>query len=141
MRVLVVDDDADFLHLARRALEARGHEVEATTSAFGIVNKVAGANAGSPGIARSPGPDLVVLDCEMPGLSGFAVIELLAKDRRTAQVPVLLVSAGDGEQQRAARAMHPLAHFHRKDGRMKGFVDDVEEHHRAVISEVARVKT
>ena len=131
MRVLVVDDDADFLHLAKRALEARGHEVDTVTTAFGLVNRVAGASG--------PTPDVVVLDCEMPGLSGFAVVELLAKDRRTSMVPVLLVSAGDGEAVRAAAAMHPLAAFHKKDGRMKALVESLEQHMSAVVN-VAEVK-
>jgi CheY-like chemotaxis protein len=132
VRVLVVDDDNDFLLLARRALEARGHQVETSTSAFGLVNKVAGSSSQSP--------EMVVLDCEMPGLSGFSVIELLAKDRRTAHVPVLLVSAGDGEQHRQARSVHPLASFHRKDGRMKQMVDDLESHARLVAQDVVTAK-
>ena len=121
MRILVVDDDSDFLLLAKKALEARAHEVETASGAFGLVNRVA-----------SSSPDLVVLDCEMPGLSGFSVVELLAKDRRTSQVPVLLVSAGDGEQHELARATNPRAAFYRKDGRMKSFVDEVEHHAQAV---------
>src|SRR3569832_695111 len=122
MRVLVVDDDNDFLHLARKTLESRGHEVDTVTSAFGLVNRVAGVTGASP--------EIVVLDCEMPGLSGFSVVELLAKDRRTHHVPVLLVSAGDTAQHRAAREAHPLAGFHRKDGRMKAFCEEVEQHAR-----------
>src|SRR5436190_5843645 len=121
MRILVVDDDRDFLLLAKKALEARTHEVETATGAFGLVNRVA-----------SSMPDVVVLDCEMPGLSGFSVVELLAKDRRTSHVPVLLVSAGDGQQHELARATNPRAGFYRKDGRMKAFVDEVEHHARLV---------
>ncbi len=132
MLVLVVDDDTDFLHLARKALEARGHTVDTSTTAFGLVNRVAGATGAPPGI--------VVLDCEMPGLSGFSVVELLAKDRRTNQVPVLLVSADDGEQQQAARAHHPLAMFYKKDGRMKAFCDELEHHVRVTSHDVVVVK-
>ena len=127
MRVLVVDDDPDFLLLTRRALEARGHEAESTSSAFGLVNKVAGVK-----------PHVLVLDCEMPGLSGFSIIELLAKDRRTANVPVLLVSAGYGDAQLAAAAAHPFARFKRKDGHMRALVDDIEAQARVV--ELATVK-
>ncbi len=132
MRVLVVDDDKDFRHLAQRALEARGHEVETLPSAFGLVNRVAGVTG--------PSPQMVVLDCEMPGLSGFSAVELLAKDRRTAQVPILLVSAGDGEQHKTAKAAHPRASFYKKDGRMKVFVEQLELHARQIASADAPAK-
>lgn len=120
MRVLVVDDDNDFCHLSRRALEARGHEVETTGTAFGLVNRVAGS--------LGKAPDIVVLDCDLPGLSGFSAIELLARDRRTVQVPVLLTSVADGDQHRAAARSHPRATFHQKNGHMKTFVEALEEH-------------
>lgn len=120
MRVLVVDDDNDFCLLSRRALEARGHEVETLGTAFGLVNRVAGA--------VGPPPDVVILDCDLPGLSGLSAIELLARDRRTSQVPVLLTSVADSEQHRAAARTHPLGSFHQKNGHMKKLVDALEEH-------------
>jgi two-component system, cell cycle response regulator DivK len=127
MRVLVVDDDADFCLLAKRALEARGHDVDVASSAFGLVNRVAGATEAAP-------PDAVILDCDLPGLSGFSALELLARDRRTARVPILVASAGDTPQHRSMVLGHPFASFHQKDGHMKQLVSRLEEHVSFVIS-------
>lgn len=115
MRVLVVDDDADFRFLVRKALLACGHTVEELPSAFGLVNTVAAIDA-----------DVVVLDCGLPGLSGASALELLARDRRTQHVPVLLVSAAASEQARAMAALHGNAVFVEKGLRLAQLVRHVE---------------
>lgn len=120
MRVLVVDDNPDFRLLATRAFESSGHQVEAQPSAFGLVNRVAGV--------QGPAPDVVVLDCDLPGLSGPAVLELLARDRRTQQVPVVLTSAAATEVLLAAASLHGRATFIAKDGHFRALVSRVQEH-------------
>jgi CheY-like chemotaxis protein len=40
-------------------------------------------------------PDLILLDIIMPGMDGWQVLEHLRRDRRTAETPVVLVSAQD----------------------------------------------
>ena len=47
-------------------------------------------------------PDLVVLDLELPVVSGFRVLEVLKGDPATAPVPVLVVTALDFAEARAA---------------------------------------
>jgi uncharacterized protein (TIGR02266 family) len=44
-------------------------------------------------LARTKGPDLVLLDLKMPGLGGFEVAEALKADPRTADIPVMFFSA------------------------------------------------
>lgn len=123
MRVLVVDDDADFRTLLARVLRARGHEVDLRESAFGLVNRVAGFDTeGEP----LPRPDLVVLDHMLPGLPGADVLELLARSSRTNDVPVLLVSNGPGEELSARARTHPLCRFVPKTGRMLALADQIE---------------
>jgi CheY-like chemotaxis protein len=130
MFVLVVDDDEDFLLLSRRALEARGHDVHTTSTAFGLVNRVAGTQGGRR-------PDVVILDCDLPGLTGFSAIELLAKDRRTSAVPILLVSAAYSPQHLDAARMHPRALFMQKDGHLRALVEKLEAHASETQSAVA----
>jgi CheY-like chemotaxis protein len=122
MLVLVIDDNADFRHLAAKIFEACGHKVEEHASAFGLVNRVAGA-------AGAEVPDVVVLDCDLPGLSGLKAIELLARDRRTMKVPVLLVSAVDSLANREAAKQHPRGAFMKKDGHLRVMVERMEQHH------------
>ena len=53
------------------------------------------ASDGSSGLslARSAMPDLILLDTNLPGLSGLDVLRILANDPLTAAIPVLVVSA------------------------------------------------
>ncbi len=44
-------------------------------------------------VLESSLPDLILLDLEMPGMDGWAVIEALRVEGRTASIPVVLVSA------------------------------------------------
>lgn len=125
MFVLVVDDDEDFLLLARRALAARGHDVETTSTAFGLVNRVAGATGRRP--------DVVLLDCDLPGLKGVSALELLKKDRRTSQTCIVLVSAADTDAHREAARGHPHALFIQKDGHLKRMVERLEQHAQSVV--------
>ena len=81
-RVLVIEDDTSISQLLRMVLEGDGHEV--------LV-----ADDGSRGLAMATRrrPDAIVLDIMMPYMDGFAVLEALREDERTAAIPVLMLSA------------------------------------------------
>ena len=85
MHVFVVDDDVDFLKLAKIALTARGHLVEITHESLGVIQRLAGWT-------DEPTPDVCVLDNHMPALSGIDILRLAAKTRRACDIPVLLYS-------------------------------------------------
>ena len=53
------------------------------------------ATSGKEGLdlARSAPPHLILLDVTMPDMDGFQVLDQLKRDKRTAQVPVLFVTA------------------------------------------------
>jgi DNA-binding NarL/FixJ family response regulator len=81
--VLIVDDHETFRSLARALLESEGFEV------------IGEAGDGASGIeaVRSLGPDLVVLDVQLPDITGFEVLDRLHADRVT--TPIVLVSSRD----------------------------------------------
>jgi CheY-like chemotaxis protein len=81
-RVLVIDDEQAIGHVIRLLLESQGHEVFV-------------ADDGSRGfaLAQRQGPDVVILDVMMPVMDGFAVLEALRQDPRTASLPVVMLSA------------------------------------------------
>jgi len=80
MRVLVVDDEPAVRGLVRRVLAGGGFEV---------VEAADGQEALR--VAQQDVPDLVVLDWQMPGLSGPEVLTELA--RHYPEVPVILLTA------------------------------------------------
>ena len=87
--VLVVEDDADLAALLALHLETEGYAVEAVAD---------GALALQRALAQRF--DLVVLDLMLPGVEGGEVCRRLRAAGRT--VPILMVTARDGEDDRVA---------------------------------------
>lgn len=82
MRVLIVDDNVATRYALRRRLERHGYEVlEAGTGSDGLAL-----------IAREV-LDALILDVNLPDMSGFDIARALRADKRTALLPVIHVSA------------------------------------------------
>ena len=81
-RVLVIDDEPDVRWLIRMSLERAGHEVIVAEDGLRGV-----------AVAMKQRPEIIVLDLMMPVMDGYAVLAELAKDPRTAPIPVLVLSA------------------------------------------------
>jgi two-component system, cell cycle response regulator DivK len=80
--VLVVDDNEKNLKLAREVLRAAGlRTIEAATGRAAVA------------LAIERTPDVVLLDLELPDMHGTDVALELRKDLRTAQIPVVALSA------------------------------------------------
>ena len=94
-RVLVIDDEPDVRWLIRVSLERAGHEV-----------LVAEDGLRGVALAMKQHPEVIVLDLMMPVMDGYGVLAELAKDPRTAHVPVLVLSARaiPEEAERATKA-------------------------------------
>jgi two-component system alkaline phosphatase synthesis response regulator PhoP len=82
VKILLVDDDADFVEATKAILETRPYEV--------IV-----ASNGDEGLrkAREEKPDLILLDVIMPVKNGFSAAEQLKKDPELAKIPTLMLTA------------------------------------------------
>jgi DNA-binding NtrC family response regulator len=85
-RILVVDDTPNNVTLLEDMLSARGYQI-------------ATASSGAEALARMAAdpPDLILLDVMMPGLDGFEVSERLRADVATRDIPVIFLTALDGE--------------------------------------------
>jgi DNA-binding response OmpR family regulator len=84
--VLVVDDDPTFLRLVTGLLQRDGHEVLLVSDAESALATM-----------QRRRPELIVLDIEMPGMSG---LELLSRLRARVGVPVIVVSGREAETER-----------------------------------------
>lgn len=81
-KILIVEDQPDIRKLIRMTLEFEDYEIhEAADGAFGLR------------MASAVGPDLVLLDVMMPGLSGFEVCQAVRGDEALAGVKILMLSA------------------------------------------------
>ena len=89
-RILLVEDDPDIALSLRNKLERDGGYA---------VEVVADGPAGLARASAEP-PELVLLDVNLPGIDGFEVCRRLRKDPETAGVPVIMLTARIGEDDR-----------------------------------------
>ena len=80
-RVFMLDDDLIVLNLYREMLEKTGYEVFATANAYQFLL-----------YARELMPDLVILDINMPEITGWEVMSRLAAEEQTSEIPVVVMS-------------------------------------------------
>jgi PAS domain S-box-containing protein len=87
-KILLADDNADMRDYVRRLLNTR----------FEVIAVADGEAALAA--AHEHNPDLVLADVMMPRLDGFGLLKALREDRRTRNVPVIMLSARAGEESR-----------------------------------------
>ncbi len=80
-RVLVVDDHLMSLELVTELLQQEGNQVLAATSCE-VGLRLAAAEA----------PDLILMDLQLPGMTGYEAIRRLKADPVTAAIPVLALT-------------------------------------------------
>ncbi len=82
-RIMVVEDEESFSEALSFMLRREGYEVEIATDGNSAVDQ----------FERS-GADLILLDLMLPGLSGLEVCRIV---RQKSQVPIIMLTAKDGE--------------------------------------------
>jgi two-component system cell cycle response regulator DivK len=87
--ILVVEDNEKNLKLVRDVLEYAGYDVRvARTAEDGIT------------LAVKEPPDLVLMDLQLPGMDGMEALRRLRENPRTADIPVVAVTAQAMKQDR-----------------------------------------
>ena len=82
VRILLIDDDVDFVKATTKVLQSKPYEVIAAYDGQEGLDK-----------ARSEKPDLILLDILMPKVDGFAVAEQFKKDQTLSKIPVLALTS------------------------------------------------
>ncbi|HTH95349.1 MAG TPA: response regulator [Rhodocyclaceae bacterium] len=118
LNVLVVDDDPRSVEIIASYLnKADCTAIRTYGGRDGIVT------------ATKLQPDLIVLDLMMPDMSGFEVVEALKSDKRTARIPILVVTA-----KQIVQADRDIL-----NGNVMQIIEKSEFNHGRFISEVRRV--
>ena len=86
-RVLIADDNADMREYLARLLRGDGYAVDTVSDGRQALDAI-----------RAAAPDIVISDVMMPRLGGLELVAALRADRRTAAVPVVLLSARAGQE-------------------------------------------
>lgn len=90
-RILIVDDHPTMREAMRLVLAEEGFTVDEAADGARALDLVASGR-----------PDLVLLDLNIPGISGPDLLEALKASRVTSGIPVVVVTAEDEEGRRAA---------------------------------------
>ncbi|OGO24468.1 MAG: hypothetical protein A2144_01760 [Chloroflexi bacterium RBG_16_50_9] len=81
-RILLIDDDADFVESTKIVLESKPYEVIVAVNGDEGLRK-----------ARKENPDLILLDVIMPVEDGFTAAEQIKSDPKLAKIPVLMLTS------------------------------------------------
>src|SRR3989304_3513652 len=101
MRALVADDDEFVVAFVSTILEGEGYIVETACNGQEALGR-----------ATESRPDVVLLDLGMPVMDGWTCCRLLKQRKKTAEIPVIVMS-GDAAQA-AVRAELEVEYFLRK---------------------------
>jgi two-component system alkaline phosphatase synthesis response regulator PhoP len=88
-RALVVEDDPDIVELLVHYLTGEGFQVDALDDGRKALERI-----------REESYQLVVLDLQLPGLDGLSLCTEIRRDRRTRDVPVVMLTARGDESDR-----------------------------------------
>jgi DNA-binding response OmpR family regulator len=95
-KVLIVDDEKDFLDIIAERIRARGMDVSTATSAVDALNMV-----------EEESFDVVIMDFMMPALDGFKALKLMKAKQSEVQIILLTGNVSD-EKRMEAKALGAL---------------------------------
>lgn len=102
-RILIADDDEQAIEIVRAALEERGHIVGALGDGEGVKR-----------VVEFKQPDLVILDCAMPQLSGVEALREIRNSLTVFDTPVLMLTARKSDSDESIAMMAGADDYLRK---------------------------
>ena len=113
-KILIVEDSPAQTVLAQKALEAAGHTVVTATNGYkGVLS------------ARLEIPNLILMDLNMPEMTGLEAIRLLKNDEWTQGIPIIAVSGEAFSTSHAELEMAGCEGFVAKPYSVKGLIEQV----------------
>jgi len=108
LRILIIDDDETTLMVTERRLAQRGHTVESRNETIGATNAI-----------RKFAPDAVLIDVNMPAMSGYKLVELIQQARLPTKL-VIFSSIDRAELETAAVSTGVAGFVHKDDAATVG---------------------
>ena len=94
-RILIVDDEHDFIELLQYKLAGHGYELIVANDGVHALSQ-----------ARTLKPDLILLDILLPDLDGLSVCEILRRQPVTKKIPIIFMSALSGDITKRTATMY-----------------------------------
>ncbi|NCP19756.1 MAG: response regulator [Erythrobacter sp.] len=108
-RIIIADDDPIMVAIVRQILEPHGHIIGALGDGMQVRE-----------VLENKQPDLLILDCTMPGKSGIVALREVRSSTKCRRIPVLMLTA-----RRSAEDEHIGYHTGADDYLMKPFDPDL----------------
>jgi CheY-like chemotaxis protein len=86
--ILVVDDHPDTAYVLCRLLGRKGYPTHCVDNGLEAID-----------FLKTRTPRLIVLDVQMPGMTGLEVLDVMSRDERLRKIPVLVYSAANDKAQ------------------------------------------
>jgi len=113
--ILIVEDNDKNLKLVRDVLQVKGYAtLDAGTAEDGLK------------IARARLPDLILMDIQLPGMSGIDALKALRAAPATAGIPVIAITASVMQQDRKQIMSAGFNGFIEKPINLRNFLDTVQ---------------
>ncbi|MFH2137515.1 MAG: response regulator [Candidatus Omnitrophota bacterium] len=94
--ILLIDDEEDFCFFVKRNLErSGGFAVQYTTDPEQGIK-----------LAKDHAPDVILLDITMPKKDGLQVLAALKKDKKTMEIPIIMLTAVEDESAKLSAARY-----------------------------------
>lgn len=90
VKIMVVDDEPDVIETIKQGLDKLSSEY-----------KIIGAESGEECLEKlkiGEIPDIILLDIMMPNLNGWQVYDLIQKNEKWSEIPIIFVTAKDDEE-------------------------------------------
>jgi DNA-binding response OmpR family regulator len=117
-KVLVVDDETDFLKIVKINLEeTNNYEVLTLSSANDIISQV-----------HIFKPDVILLDILMPGIKGIEACEMLNKDSMGERIPIIMLSALDKDTDKLKTFKAGVTDYLVKPIKKEDLISKIEKH-------------
>ncbi|NQT23999.1 hybrid sensor histidine kinase/response regulator [candidate division KSB1 bacterium] len=92
-KILIVDDEPSIIEIIREFLKEDGYRLLEAHNGYEAVN-----------LATQEKPAMIVLDMKLPGMNGYEIVGRLKQDMRTKDIPLIVISAFDVDQEKLS---HP----------------------------------
>jgi CheY-like chemotaxis protein len=113
-KVVIVDDNANNLLLEKDLMQIAGFEVYEAINALDGIKMITKEN-----------PDVIIMDIRLPDMSGLEAINILRKEEKTKDIPVVFVTASVLEVERQILIAIPNSGFISKPINTRTFADDI----------------
>jgi two-component system, cell cycle response regulator DivK len=114
--ILIVEDNEKNLKLVRDVLQVKGYEtVDAGTAEGGLK------------ITKERMPALILMDIQLPGMSGIDALKALRADPATASIPVVAITASVMQHDRQKIVSAGFDGFIEKPVNLKNLLDSVQQ--------------